>query len=253
MTDCVHFVCRIPQGRAGLALGMVLSAVAAPMGASAQHAPAAAAAAAAAYYDDSATATTAAGAAADASAASASAARATNGSRGAYAPPTQARTPRYSGEGSPARSPLESSFGGLGPLRGLLKDPAVGALGASLLQEVIGAARSSGSTAPQATPYARSTGSVQWARAPSGEDIARYHPDRAMRQGVNGEAKMFCAVKATGGLEDCSVISESPEGHDFGGAALRLSHLFRAQTTTRDGYGPPRIVPVHIRFRLPIG
>ena len=233
MTDCIHFVCRIPQGRAALALGMVLSTVAAPMAALAQHATAADAAAAA---------SSAAAASAPAAAAEAATAAAANGSRGGYALPTLGRTPT-------ARSPLESSFG----LGGLLKDPAVGALGASLLQEAIGAVRSSGSPAPQTTPYARSTGSVQWARAPSGEDIARYHPDRAMRQGVYGEAKLLCAVKVTGGLEDCSVISESPEGHDFGGAALRLSHLFRAQTTTRDGYGPPRIVPVHIRFRPPIG
>lgn len=248
MTDCIHFVCRTPQGRSALALGMVLSTVAAPMAAWAQRAPPVAA-----YYDYAPTATDAAATAADAAAAAAGAGAITDGSRRAYAPPGIARTPRYSGEGFPARSPLESPLGGAGILGELLKDPAVSALGASLLQEAIGAVRSSGSTAPQTAPYARSTGSVQWARAPSGADIARYHPDRAMRQGVYGEAKMLCAVMANGALDNCSVISESPEGHDFGEAALRLSRLFRAQTTTRDGYDPPRTVPVHIRFRPPIG
>lgn len=113
--------------------------------------------------------------------------------------------------------------------------------------------RTSGDTARPDIGRGPALSSVRWARAPTGEDIARYHPDYATRQGVYGEAKLYCAVKANGGLEGCSVISESPEGYGFGGASLRLSHLFRARTTTSDGYGPPRIVPVRIRFSPPVG
>lgn len=94
---------------------------------------------------------------------------------------------------------------------------------------------------------------VRWARAPSGADIARYYPDAAMRNRIEGSATVHCSVIANGALTNCAIVSESPIGHDFGDALLKLSKLFRAETAAGDGSGSGRVVPVHVNFRLPIG
>jgi protein TonB len=39
-----------------------------------------------------------------------------------------------------------------------------------------------------------------WARRPTGEDIARYYPDRAQRMEVEGRATLSCTVNARGTL-----------------------------------------------------
>jgi protein TonB len=74
-----------------------------------------------------------------------------------------------------------------------------------------------------------------WARRPTGEDIARYYPDRAQRMEVNGRATLSCTVTARGSLENCSVVSENPADYQFGDAALKLSKLFRMKPKTLDG------------------
>ena len=74
-----------------------------------------------------------------------------------------------------------------------------------------------------------------WARKPSGDDMARYYPDRAQRMEVSGRATISCTVTAKGTLEGCSVVSESPADMGFGDAAIRLSRLFRMKPKTLDG------------------
>ena len=91
-----------------------------------------------------------------------------------------------------------------------------------------------------------------WARKPSGEDIARYYPDRALRMEVEGKATLSCKVSAKGTLEGCSVVSEDPADQDFGSAALRMSKLFKMRPQTRDG-APVEggTVRIPLSFRLP--
>jgi periplasmic protein TonB len=93
-----------------------------------------------------------------------------------------------------------------------------------------------------------------WARRPSGEDVARYYPDRAMRMNIEGRATLSCQVTAKGTLENCSVDSEEPADQDFGAAALRMSKLFRMRPKTQDG-APVEggTVRIPIRFTLPKG
>jgi protein TonB len=93
-----------------------------------------------------------------------------------------------------------------------------------------------------------------WQRKPSGEDIARYYPERAQRMNVEGRATISCQVSAKGTLESCSLVSEDPSDQDFGSAAMRMSKLFRMKPKTADG-APVEggTVRIPIRFQLPKG
>lgn len=93
-----------------------------------------------------------------------------------------------------------------------------------------------------------------WQRRPSGEDLARYYPDRAMRMEVEGSATISCRVTARGTLEGCSVTAESPADMGFGDAAMRMSRLFKMRPQTKDGQPVDGgTVRIPIRFTLPSG
>ena len=91
-----------------------------------------------------------------------------------------------------------------------------------------------------------------WARRPSGDDIARYYPDRAQRMGVEGRATISCSVTAKGTLESCSVISEEPADQEFGSAAMRMSKLCKMKPKSLDGAPVDGgTVRIPLRFALP--
>ena len=96
--------------------------------------------------------------------------------------------------------------------------------------------------------------SPDWLRKPTGDDIAKYYPERAQRMNVEGRATIHCTVNARGTLESCSVQSEAPDNQDFGSKALQLSKLFKMRPQTKDGApvdGGQINIP--IRFQLPKG
>jgi protein TonB len=53
--------------------------------------------------------------------------------------------------------------------------------------------------------------------------IARLYPDRAQRMEVSGRATIDCRITPAGRMEDCAVISESPEQYGFGPSAIKIS------------------------------
>ena len=87
-----------------------------------------------------------------------------------------------------------------------------------------------------------------WARRPSGEDIARYYPDRAQRLELEGSATVVCRVGVDGRLRDCEIAEETPADAGFGDATVRLAEReFRMTPKTVDG------VPVDGAFvRIPL-
>ncbi|RZJ79148.1 MAG: energy transducer TonB, partial [Brevundimonas sp.] len=78
-------------------------------------------------------------------------------------------------------------------------------------------------TAPAPDPQPSVITNPSWARMPSGDQMARAYPSRAIGGNVQGAATLRCQVTANGGLTGCAVVSETPGGYGFGRAAVQLS------------------------------
>lgn len=74
-----------------------------------------------------------------------------------------------------------------------------------------------------------------WIRKPNGAEIANVFPKKALDRRVGGKAVIRCKATVEGFLEACRVLSESPEGMDFGGAGLQLAPQFRMSPKIRGG------------------
>jgi protein TonB len=75
----------------------------------------------------------------------------------------------------------------------------------------------------------------EWLTRPNADQVARAYPERALRNGVTGQVVLGCEVTAAGAIARCDVVSESPQGFGFSGAALSLSRYFRMKPATEDG------------------
>ncbi|MBX9746037.1 MAG: energy transducer TonB [Hyphomonadaceae bacterium] len=79
-----------------------------------------------------------------------------------------------------------------------------------------------------------SMGDVNWIRAPSARDFARFYPEAALNRGVSGNVTLDCIIGGGGRLA-CSVAGESPGGFGFGRAAINISRQLRVGSTLTDG------------------
>jgi len=89
-----------------------------------------------------------------------------------------------------------------------------------------------------------------WTHTPSHWRLAETYPARALEEGREGEASLHCTVLNNGAL-DCAPVSEYPARAGFGGAALRVAHMYRHSQTLRDGrdaVGSP--VNLRVVFRV---
>lgn len=75
----------------------------------------------------------------------------------------------------------------------------------------------------------------KWDIKPSGDEVAEYYPAAAGSRGLDGRATISCAVRASGILSNCLLVSESPEGYGFGEAAIKLSSRFKMKPRMVDG------------------
>lgn len=74
-----------------------------------------------------------------------------------------------------------------------------------------------------------------WRKIPSGDEMAHFYPEGAMRRGLGGKALMQCKVAREGTLYSCTIISESPPNEGFGAAALKLAPYFEMTPQMEDG------------------
>lgn len=94
--------------------------------------------------------------------------------------------------------------------------------------------------------------SPDWLKKPSGEDIARVYPDKAMRKGIEGAGLARCAVTADGYFEACQLLAERPDHMGFGAAALRLMPRFQMKPIDGEGRETAGLkCQIAIRFVLP--
>ena len=70
--------------------------------------------------------------------------------------------------------------------------------------------------------------------APTGSQIARLHPTRSGRR-ERGEARVACRIRLDSRLDQCRVVSETPQGRGFGQAAVSAAALYRFQPPSRGG------------------
>lgn len=91
-----------------------------------------------------------------------------------------------------------------------------------------------------------------WVRRPTAGELARYYPRSAMRDNVNGHAVVQCRLAASGRVEDCITLSETPEGYGFGAASEAIATSFWLRAAQADGrpFGEVLInVPIEWRRR----
>ncbi|NJC42692.1 protein TonB [Brevundimonas alba] len=90
-----------------------------------------------------------------------------------------------------------------------------------------------------------------WVRQPSGEQLMRAYPDRALRADVGGLATLNCLVQPNGRVSDCNLAGETPGGYGFGRAAQGLTRYFQISPRTVNGAAEGSRVNIAIRFNPP--
>lgn len=102
-----------------------------------------------------------------------------------------------------------------------------------------------------ASAAAASTTEADWLKPPTPEDLMAVFPRGALQKGLGGKALLACQVSPQGALFDCSVVSESPAGAGFGGAAIALTPQMLMKPATRDGKPVVGAVRLPINFKAP--
>ena len=105
--------------------------------------------------------------------------------------------------------------------------------------------------APVMAPGTEADRAPGWLVKPDGERIARFYPDRAMREGVEGRVVIACTVETDTRLHDCRIEAETPAGYGFGAAALKLSDEMRLAPAIRNGVPVEAAVKVPLAFNVP--
>ncbi len=99
-------------------------------------------------------------------------------------------------------------------------------------------------------PPVMGTYKPDWLEKPTGDDMQWAYPAHAQRRNIEGKAVITCQVAQDGRPADCRVVSESPQGEDFGVAAIALSQKFR-MLPPPNGSLKPTEVTIPVMFKMP--
>jgi len=99
-----------------------------------------------------------------------------------------------------------------------------------------------------AQPAAAADTEVAWLRKPTPQDLLTVWPVEAWRKGLGGKAVIGCTVSLQGGLFDCVVLQETPQGAGFGAAAIALTPQLRMRPATHDGQPVIGSVTIPVNF-----
>ena len=86
-----------------------------------------------------------------------------------------------------------------------------------------------------------------WLSRPTGQDILEAYPHRALERQLSGHTTMRCIVDSTGKMSKCEIVEETPAGHGFGDAELKLAPLYRMTITQPNGcsnIGAVMVIPM---------
>ncbi len=85
-----------------------------------------------------------------------------------------------------------------------------------------------------------------WTSYPSDSVYNSAWPIAARKNGMEGHARLDCAVSAEGKLSDCKVLEEAPKNAGFAAAALALTPKYVRRVIIRDGHADPERIVVSI-------
>lgn len=105
--------------------------------------------------------------------------------------------------------------------------------------------------APPQPPQPPVIRNPSWVSQPTGEQLMRAYPSRAIRGNIEGSASLNCLVRPNGSVTDCNVTRETPGNYGFGRAAQGLARHFRINPRTVNGAAEGSRVNINLRFNLP--
>lgn len=73
-----------------------------------------------------------------------------------------------------------------------------------------------------------------WLQRPTAEDVGRVTP-MLVRPPAEVHVLMVCRITVAGGLDACTIKSETPPGLGYGAAALALAPIFKMPAVDLDG------------------
>jgi periplasmic protein TonB len=76
---------------------------------------------------------------------------------------------------------------------------------------------------------------AQVVQMPTASQIYPYTPERAVREGVTGQATVRCQVQDDGSLKACAVVKEAPAGQAFGMASIKTAQRLVKAQPLKDG------------------
>lgn len=89
-----------------------------------------------------------------------------------------------------------------------------------------------------------------WRYLPSLDVIQFFYPKAARKADIEGRVTVQCRLDVEGTPHDCGIVSETPVGHGFGAAALKVANLCEFLPARMNGEAVASTVRIPISFRI---